>query len=163
MGVGGYHNASAALPPGSIRCPLYKRPGGPQGRFGRVRKISSHSHVARMTEYPSKHTQHLQPWRRKQQAYRTVPLSHCTRTVRTHVRVQTSSCLVLLRCFLIELQFLDGISDGYRVSTHAVRFCKRWFNRPSCSTWQTVRSPSVQVNPAVWPTVYTGLGCGQFQ
>jgi hypothetical protein len=39
-GVGGQHNAPAALPPGKTRYPLYRRLGGPQGRSGRVRKVS---------------------------------------------------------------------------------------------------------------------------
>jgi len=30
----------AALPPEKTRCPLYRRPGGPQGRSGLVQKIS---------------------------------------------------------------------------------------------------------------------------
>ena len=38
--VGGQHYAPAALPPGKTRYPLYRRLGGPQGRSGRVRKIS---------------------------------------------------------------------------------------------------------------------------
>ena len=41
MRVGGQHHAPAALPPGKIRYPLYRRLGGPQGRSGRVRKILS--------------------------------------------------------------------------------------------------------------------------
>jgi hypothetical protein len=41
MGVGGQHHAPAALPPGMTRYPLYKRLGRPQGRSGRVLKISS--------------------------------------------------------------------------------------------------------------------------
>ena len=41
MGVGGQHHAPAALPPGKTRYPLYRRLDGPQGRSGRVRKISS--------------------------------------------------------------------------------------------------------------------------
>ena len=40
MGVGGQRHAPAALSPGKTRYPLYKRLGGPQGRSGRVRKIS---------------------------------------------------------------------------------------------------------------------------
>jgi len=40
MGVGGQRQAPAALPRGKTRYPLYKRLGGPQGWFGRVRKIS---------------------------------------------------------------------------------------------------------------------------
>ena len=40
MGVGGQRHTPAALPPGKIRYPLYRRLGGPQGRSGRVRKIS---------------------------------------------------------------------------------------------------------------------------
>jgi hypothetical protein len=41
MGVGGQHHAPAALPPGNTRYPLYRRLGEPQGRSGRVRKIST--------------------------------------------------------------------------------------------------------------------------
>ena len=40
MGVGGQRHAPAALPAGKTRYPLYRRLGGPQGRSGRVRKIS---------------------------------------------------------------------------------------------------------------------------
>ena len=40
MGVGGQHHGPAALPPGKTRYPLYRRVGDPQGRSGRVRKIS---------------------------------------------------------------------------------------------------------------------------
>ena len=40
-GVGGQRHAPAALPQGKrTRCSLYRRLGGPQGWFGRVRKIS---------------------------------------------------------------------------------------------------------------------------
>jgi hypothetical protein len=40
MGVGGQRHAPAALPPEMTRYPLYKRLGRPQGRSGRVLKIS---------------------------------------------------------------------------------------------------------------------------
>ena len=40
MGVGGQRHAAAALPPGKTRYPLYRKLSGPQGRSGRVRKIS---------------------------------------------------------------------------------------------------------------------------
>ena len=40
MGVGGQHNAPAALPPGKTRYLLYMRLGWSQGRPGRVGKIS---------------------------------------------------------------------------------------------------------------------------
>ena len=40
MVVGAQHHAPAALPPVKTRYPLYRRLGGPQGRSGRVRKIS---------------------------------------------------------------------------------------------------------------------------
>ena len=39
-GVGGQRHASAALPPGRTRYPLYRRLGGSQGRSERARKIS---------------------------------------------------------------------------------------------------------------------------
>ena len=40
MGVGDQRHAPAALPPGKTRYQLYRRLGGPQGRFRRLRKIS---------------------------------------------------------------------------------------------------------------------------
>jgi hypothetical protein len=40
MGVGAHRHALAALHPGKTRYPLYRRLGGPQGRSGKVRKIS---------------------------------------------------------------------------------------------------------------------------
>jgi hypothetical protein len=40
MGMGGQRHALAALPPGKTRDPVYRRLGGPQGRAGRVQKIS---------------------------------------------------------------------------------------------------------------------------
>ena len=40
MGVGGQHHTPAALPSGKTRYPLYRRLGWPQGRSGRVLKIS---------------------------------------------------------------------------------------------------------------------------
>jgi len=40
MGVGGQRHAPAALAPGKTRYPLFRRLGGPQGRSGRMRKIS---------------------------------------------------------------------------------------------------------------------------
>ena len=40
MGMGNQRHAPAALPPGKTRYPLYRRLSGPQGRSGRVRKIS---------------------------------------------------------------------------------------------------------------------------
>jgi hypothetical protein len=40
MGLGGQHHAPAALPPVMTRYPLYRRLGGPQGRSGRMQKIS---------------------------------------------------------------------------------------------------------------------------
>jgi hypothetical protein len=38
--VDGQRHVPAALPPGKIRYPFYRRLGGSQGRFGRMRKIS---------------------------------------------------------------------------------------------------------------------------
>jgi hypothetical protein len=40
VGVGGQRHAPVALPPGMTRYPLYRRLGRPQGRSGRVLKIS---------------------------------------------------------------------------------------------------------------------------
>jgi hypothetical protein len=41
MRLGGQRHAPAASPPGKTRYPLYTRLGGPHGRSGRVRKIST--------------------------------------------------------------------------------------------------------------------------
>ena len=40
MGVGSQYHVQASLPPGKARYPKYRRLGGPQGRSGRVGKIS---------------------------------------------------------------------------------------------------------------------------
>jgi hypothetical protein len=40
MRMDGQRQAPAALTPGKTRYPLYRRLGGPQGRSGRVRKVS---------------------------------------------------------------------------------------------------------------------------
>jgi len=40
MGVCGQRHDQAALPAGNTRYPLYRRLDGPQGRSGRVKKIS---------------------------------------------------------------------------------------------------------------------------
>jgi hypothetical protein len=48
--MGGQSHFPALLPPGKNRYPLYRRLGGPQGRFGRVRKISSPTGI-RSPEY----------------------------------------------------------------------------------------------------------------
>jgi hypothetical protein len=40
MGVCGQRHATAALPPGQTRYPLYRRLGGLQSRSGQVQKIS---------------------------------------------------------------------------------------------------------------------------
>jgi hypothetical protein len=49
--MGGQHHALAALPPGKTRYPLYRRLGGPQGRSGRVRKISHHRDFCFVSTY----------------------------------------------------------------------------------------------------------------
>ena len=55
MGVSGQHLAPAALPPGKTRYPLYWRLGGPQGRPGRMRKISPPPHTGiRSPDRPSR-------------------------------------------------------------------------------------------------------------
>jgi len=48
-GVGGQRHALAALPPGKTRYLLYRRLGGPQGRSGRVQKVSPPALDARCT------------------------------------------------------------------------------------------------------------------
>ena len=40
MGVGGQRHAPAVLPPGKTQYPMFRRLDGPQGRYGRVRKVS---------------------------------------------------------------------------------------------------------------------------
>ena len=52
-GVGGQRHASAALTPGKTRYPLYWRLGGPQGRFGRVRKMSPPTGI-RLPDLPAR-------------------------------------------------------------------------------------------------------------
>jgi len=54
MRVGGQRHAPAALPPGRTRYPLYRGLGGPQGRAGRVRKISPHPIGVRTSDRPAR-------------------------------------------------------------------------------------------------------------
>ena len=63
MGVGGQHQAPAALPPGKTRYPLYRRMGGPQGRSGRVWKISPPPEFEPQTVQPvaSRYTDWVNP------------------------------------------------------------------------------------------------------
>jgi hypothetical protein len=51
-GVRGLHHVSVALTPGKTRYPLYRRLGEPQGRSGRVRKISPPSGFDLGTVHP---------------------------------------------------------------------------------------------------------------
>jgi hypothetical protein len=51
-GVVGQRHASAILLPGKNLVPLYKRLGGPQGRSGRARKISSQTRFDPRTVQP---------------------------------------------------------------------------------------------------------------
>jgi hypothetical protein len=73
--VGGQHHDPASVSPGKTRHPLYRRLGGPQGRSGRVRKISLPPGLDTRTIQPvaSRYTDwanpaHLQnqsdPWRK---------------------------------------------------------------------------------------------------
>jgi len=52
MGVGGQRHVPANLIQGKTRYPLYRRLGGPQGRSGRVQKISPPKWFARRTIQP---------------------------------------------------------------------------------------------------------------
>ena len=52
MEVGGQRHAPAAVPPGKTRYPLYRRLGGTQGRYGRLRKISSPQGIDPRTVQP---------------------------------------------------------------------------------------------------------------
>jgi len=47
-----------SLPPGKTRYPLYRRQGGPQGRSGQVRKISSPTGFGPRTVQPVSHSLH---------------------------------------------------------------------------------------------------------
>jgi len=52
VGVNSQRHGPAALPPGKTRYPLYRRLGGPQGRSGRVRKISPPTGIDTRTVQP---------------------------------------------------------------------------------------------------------------
>jgi len=52
MGVGGQGHAPAALHSGKTRYPLYRNLCGPQGRYGRARKISAQTGFEPRTVQP---------------------------------------------------------------------------------------------------------------
>ena len=78
-GVGGQLHVPAPLPPGKTRYPLYGRLGGPQSRFGQVRKIS-HSTRIRSPDRspPSQSLQGLQGGSPRMRPF------HCTYVVIHH-------------------------------------------------------------------------------
>ena len=65
MGVGGQRHAPAALPRGNTQYQLHRRPVGPQGRSGRVRKISPPPGFDPLTVRPlaSRYTEYFIPAR----------------------------------------------------------------------------------------------------
>ena len=71
--MAGERHAPAALSPGKTRYPLYKRLGGPQGRSGRVLKISAPLGFDPLTVQPvaSRYTDCLVP---KLAISETIPL-----------------------------------------------------------------------------------------
>ena len=105
--MGGQPHASAALPPGKTRYPLYRRLGGPQGRSGRVRKISPPPWFDPRTVHPvaSSYTEYaipapirtpylwklfeIQIWRERVTCTVTCPVSRVIQTRETgHVTVE---------------------------------------------------------------------------
>jgi hypothetical protein len=69
MGVDGQRHAPAALPQGMTRYPLYRRLGGPQGRSGRLLKLSPPPGFHPRTVQPvaSRYTDYAIPARRHHQ------------------------------------------------------------------------------------------------
>jgi len=63
MEIGDQRHAPTALPPGKTLCPLYMRLGAPQGRSGRIRKISPPPGFDRRTFQPvaSRYTYSINP------------------------------------------------------------------------------------------------------
>ena len=62
MRVGGQRHAPSALPQGTTRYTLYRRLSGPQGRSGRVRKISSPPHRDSIPGTVQPLTSHYTDW-----------------------------------------------------------------------------------------------------
>jgi hypothetical protein len=82
--VRGQRHAPAALyPPGKTRYPLYRRLGGPQGRYGQVRKISPTPTGIRSPDRPA----------RSQSLYR---LSHPALTIYTTAFFHTTNLQLFL-------------------------------------------------------------------
>jgi len=74
MGVGGQRHAPAALPPGKTRYPSFRRLDGPQGRSGRVRKISPPPGFDPHTVQPvaSRYTDYAVPANRHKRQYQSI-------------------------------------------------------------------------------------------
>jgi hypothetical protein len=73
MRVDGQRHTPAASPPGRIRCPLYRRLGGPQSRSGRVRKISPPPGFDPRTVQPV--ASRCADWAIRPRTYKTSPLT----------------------------------------------------------------------------------------
>ena len=87
MGVGGQHHAPTALPPGKTRYPLYSRLGGPQGRSGRVRKISPSTGI----RSPDRPAPSESPYRL---SYRSPECSLCIQGISDETRTPVYSNLI---------------------------------------------------------------------
>jgi len=104
MGVGGQRHAPAALPSGNTRYPLYRRLVGPQGRSGRLRKISPLQGFDPRTVHPvaSRYTDCAIPahgYRRGTESYICISTGHpCSRA--TFVCLCISWSEVLCRCLM---------------------------------------------------------------
>jgi len=89
MRVGGQRHVSAALPPRRTRYPLYRRLGRPQGRSGRVRKISPPPEFDSRTVQPV--ASHYTDWaipKIKQSYYRPGPGPEGSRRLRLPISRQ---------------------------------------------------------------------------
>ena len=129
--MGGQRHAPAALLPGKTQFPLYRRLGGPQGRSGRVRKISPPPTGIQSPDRPA----------RSQSLYR---LSYRGRTV-----IDKNSVTALL-CVVWNWPELKQRTEKHE-------FCKSTARRggfsPPClmdKRWPDARSASVRVC-SLWP------------
>jgi hypothetical protein len=116
--VGGHCHTPAALPPGKTRYPLYRRLGRPQGRSGRMRKISPPPGCDPRTVQPvaSRYTDWAIP----------APIPH------NSVQFYDFNCnlflnWIILNCFVFELWSFCSVFIFVSISMYVmfVQYC--WF------------------------------------
>ena len=152
-GEGSASRPGRSLPPGKTRCPLYRRVGGPQGRSGQVRKISTplgfnpqtvQPVASRYTDYVTRPT--LAPILSQINPVSILP----TQFFKTHFNIISPSMSMSHTYSLTSSPFIT-VLYALSFSTDSLRAGGPDFE----NQWETKLSISVQTGPKAHPASCT--------